>query len=1011
MNKRYWLFARPIYSDSQHKNEINYYEYYRHSNNNGLSFGYKSTYIDNSYPCLILKNLFTDLFSGSEVYHYTTSSKRLVVVRVPKLIDNVQPEAKDLIYFFPFFNKRKEYESRFRQRKGSAFNPYANQLYSLLTDSSKNCLKEIESACKIFFREDCTILDADELNDYLISRIEIFIDYIVDNGRFSIVEKSSKELMADSIRQMRLGLEGMRGNLPMLLSRVLVLGGLDWDRIDSLMMERLLSGKKSIGCDLECDRFYTAYCEENKTDPGKLRAAYEGLSHKSKYYKEIIYDQAHQLIKFGSDEKKSLGFKIISRLSEKYTDYGPALSLLAYCHSKGIGCPICEAQARLHYEQAAKLGDGDALLVLAEEAYASQSINTKLEAECLCQKILDMAIPQENIRGRAAFIIAEIYHKLRMDNQRAQEYYVISARSSYEPAKHRLRQLNRPNRHSAVELKQIPEEEYCERHLIASGCEDVIESIRSKIKSAGWQMRLIGEKDPCDMRQIICDYIDKEYSSTLSIEEYPTRSVFVFAESDEEVNLHHALYLLDRLYSKYSDIVIDDDSDSSRRISKLIDSFDIYLSADFETASMMIDASIAEMGDEVYFRVHICDSNKDLAEQLLYRAPLFIPTIRGEGDPSVVVFGSSDFTYSFIREATASCYMINHNIKITAIDGNISRIENRFKQNCGGIYTAGLRRGISPVFLSYDLSRADLDDIVSARPIGKDPTINDAKQSISEANYFVVDVGSDMDNVLFAKKLRAWLLRSDSKFRRMPFIAVRCRDSVNAFWISRLHSGTKHNPHWYNDYDLYIFGMISDIYPSVITDNLVEKIALGVHLSYDSSPTKEEIAHFWQSTYSRDSSRATAVGLVYRMFDGGIYPTNYRDYHSISFEMMSQLADRYVESIHSSGRNIISLAAAEQSRWNCFMLSRGWLPASAEQVRAYREIGGHISHKHELCKLHPYIRDWEDIDGDDESSIEKARSGISSSSPKVNTIKSIIDTRIFFNEPSVKPSYELDVKR
>ena len=80
------------------------------------------------------------------------------------------------------------------------------------------------------------------------------------------------------------------------------------------------------------------------------------------------------------------------------------------------------------------------------------------------------------------------------------------------------------------------------------------------------------------------------------------------------------------------------------------------------------------------------------------------------------------------------------------------------------------------------------------------------------------------------------------------------------------------------------------------------------------------------------------------------------------------------------------------------MLSRGWEPADdLNQVRAYKDQSTGISHKHTLAKLHPFIREWEDLDSDDLKQIL----GMLQSKfdynkhPKVTTRKSIKDTPRF----------------
>ena len=1014
MKKEFWLFARPIYYDKRMKRELSYYDYYRFEGEGELYFGFDSPYAKANRPCLVLKNLLADLFVGSKVYYEASSGARETVASVSRLVITCNPDAKSVTYFFPFFDKKKEYESRFRTKRASGMNPYANRLNRLIRQQPAEYIATVEGACRQLLLESCTVVDEKRLKDYLISRIEIFIDYVIEENKFSLLEKGNEELKSDAIKSIRRGIWSMSDDLPALLSRLLILAGLNFEKIDSLVLHILFIGGEGATDQQECDKFYILYCEENKTDFARLRNAYEHLCPESKYYKEIIADYAEALMHSSSKEKRRLAHRLLKELTARLESYGRAHYLLAVCVKDGIGCKADDVTAGRLFIKAAELSDGAALLYLAEEAFASPLPEKKNEAMNLCKKILALTphVRRDQL-GRAAFIIAEIYLSVHKDKVTAQDYYRIALDASYTSARHRLKQLSRPNIPSRSETDSEERADGSKKHLIVSGCEDVVESIRAKIRPSEWQMRLIteGNKEKTDMREITSEYLEGTYAEEIDKSDYPARSVFVFAESDEEVNLRNTLYLLDRLYNKYTDIIVSRDNDNLGKANHLIQSFDIYLTADYERASTMIDASLADMDEEVHFRVRICDTAKTLAEQLLYRAPLFIPSIRGEGNPSVVCFGSSNFVYSFIREAIASCFMINYPIKISAIDRNASVIENKIKQNCGGIFTKNVKRKIVPEFIEYDLSRPDLDDITSGREIDNEPTALKVKDRIAEGNYFLVDVGDDMENVLFAKNLRAWLLRSDPKFGRIPFIAVRCRDSVNAFWISRLHSGGgRQDPHWYNDYDFYIFGMMSDVYPSVITDNILEKIAMNIHLSYGGEDRNKEIAHFWQSTYRQDSSRATALGLIYRMFDGGAFLNNYRDYHNISLRQLESLAVEYEGILKREPKRIAHLAASEQARWNCFMLSRGWLPATPEQVRIYAEVFGRDSHKQDVAKLHPYICDWEDI-GDGESSIpERIRRYIpTATSPKDITVRSIADTRSFFTESEPTVAREADL--
>ena len=1014
VDNEYWLFAKPILKNDDTR--INY-QIYRGYIENGekdgnLSFVFIASpkndpsnpeYIDNKRPCLVLKNLFADLFKGNNAACHDGERQDGSRYAVERLIDAHKISSSPIEYFFPFFIPRKEYISRFNTRKNSKSNPYANQLYSYLCEAPKECIGEIENACEKFFEYDCSLTEKSRrrLNKYLISRLKIFTDYLLSDGNRGATraELNSNDIRLTTVKKLNERIDSLSGKFSILLSRLLIIAGLNWERINSSTLELLILG---VGKDeaAECDKLYISYCEENKTDINDLKCAFDRLSPDAKYYKEISADYAAFLIKSERSDDHSRAYKILTDLCKKHSDYGRCHYLLALCLEVGLGCNANPEKAEAEYERAAELSDADALLQLAERAYRSEKSEEKRVAIGYCEAILSLSpSASKEYIGRAAFMIAEINMSVIKDKARANFYYRISAEASYSPAKYRLRALNRPNRPSPNDTATRVSEEKYEKHIIVSGCEDSTESIRSALSSSEWQITLLSNRcDGSDIRIVIEDFLDREYGERLSAEEFPYRSVFVFADTDEDINLRNTLYLLDRLYNKYIDILISSDNEKQEKTERLMSSFDVYVSADYETASTMIDSSLAEMGEDVYFKVHICDINKSHAEKLLYRAPLFIPTMCGATNPNVVVFGHSDFIYSFIREATASCFMEKSRVSISAIGANVSRIENKFKQDCGGIFTTPLERKIKPSFYQYDTARAELDDIASGRFTDGGPFFEEINDVIAKGNYFVIDVGSDMENLIFAKNLRTWLLRSDCSFRRTPFIAVRCRDSVNAFWIKRLHSGGRQDQHWYSDYDFYIFGMLSDIYPSVINDEIIERLSLGVHLSYGNNSTEREIARFWQSSYRRDSSRATAIGLVYRLYEGGSHLQSYRDYHHIDFNTLRALAEDFDKRLRAEPKLIGELALAEQARWNCFMLTRGWLSASVEQVRSYCGIIGHSSHKHELAKLHPYICDWEKIEDEDGLPARIRKIIPHSPSPRESTVGSIINTVGFFGD-------------
>ena len=93
-----------------------------------------------------------------------------------------------------------------------------------------------------------------------------------------------------------------------------------------------------------------------------------------------------------------------------------------------------------------------------------------------------------------------------------------------------------------------------------------------------------------------------------------------------------------------------------------------------------------------------------------------------------------------------------------------------------------------------------------------------------------------------------------------------------------------------------------------------------------------------------------------------------------------------------------NLAALEQSRWNGFMLSRGWESANQSEVQVYKDQSTGWQHKHILAKKHPFIREWEDLDTPKLTellNILKSKFDYDRK-PQVITRKSIEDTAKFF---------------
>ena len=500
--------------------------------------------------------------------------------------------------------------------------------------------------------------------------------------------------------------------------------------------------------------------------------------------------------------------------------------------------------------------------------------------------------------------------------------------------------------------------------------------------------------------------------------------VFLFMSEDKEKNLNECLQLLDKLFN--ITLSLEDDKDKWR----LIDNTDIYVGANYETASMLIDANLSQMGRDIYFKVHIADENRDMVHKLLCEAPLFLPALNGaksENATHVVLFGGSEMNYTFIKESIASAYLgPKHPIEITLLGENADVLEHRFKQECPGVFGCPQLTCIRPKFIKCKIRETDFPKLIYGQPqsisssnrasIRKDVN-DDIAEALRSGNYFIVDYANDLEDIRFAMELRTWLLRSKDSFDRTPFIAVKVSDKQNAYLTSHLTlAGQAAGNSYYNKYDLFPFGVAADIYhyKNIIQDPVLNKIALQIHKFYylDNSLDRKDDDKlvnalekcrraaendFYSYSYNADSSLITAIGLCYRFFAASCILDSEEAYLDFGALKSNDLLKKFEDQLNNK-ESKEKLAKIEQTRWNSALLVRGWLPADKTQVKNYEAQASGSSHKHILAKLHPFINEWDNLDDAslaDMFAIFNQRIEYSKK-PQVTTRRGIEDTTRFF---------------
>lgn len=498
--------------------------------------------------------------------------------------------------------------------------------------------------------------------------------------------------------------------------------------------------------------------------------------------------------------------------------------------------------------------------------------------------------------------------------------------------------------------------------------------------------------------------------------------LFLLMSDDKEKNLNDCLELLDNLFNTVIEI-------PDKQKWELIDNTYIYVNANYETASMLIDANMSQMGNDVYFKVHIADENRDSVHKLLCDAPLFLPALNGlksESNTRVVLFGSSEMNYCFVKESIASAYLgAMHPIEITLLGENADVLGNRFNQECPGVSGCPNITCIRPKFIKCNIKETDFPKLISgqlqiaphaSKTANKEETNAEIAETLKDGNYFIVNYADDLENIRFAMELRTWLLRSRGNFDRTPFIAVRVSDKRNSYLTSHLTlTGQAAGNSYYNKYDLFPFGILARTYhyKNIIEDPVLNRIALQIHKFYyldndldknDEKKLKEALEEckrsaendFYSYSYNADSSTSTAIGLCYRFFAAKCISASKEDYLDFGALKDQDLISRFSDQLNSE--SIEELAKIEQSRWNSFMLIRGWLPANEAQVNKYEEQSSGIAHKHILAKLHPFINEWDNLD---DSNLVKLLAVFKlkanyNKKPQVTTRRSIEDTTRFF---------------
>ena len=479
------------------------------------------------------------------------------------------------------------------------------------------------------------------------------------------------------------------------------------------------------------------------------------------------------------------------------------------------------------------------------------------------------------------------------------------------------------------------------------------------------------------------------------------RLLFLFVDDDYRQNLQDFFALMQ--------LIKESSLESTENI-------EVFLRHEFETAKPLVDTALNHLSN-YQIAVYILDDDKLAAQQLLSCHPLFYPiksidfkllsksvTEAAEQTQSenlkntferpilnFIILGNTHVAEWLVREAFWMMgfkdNLVENRITILANDGKT--VEAKIKSKYPGMVKGNLKiDGIEfPVIegINVDYNSPELYQEINKL------------LDISQYNYFAVATESDEENLSLATKVRELLIRNYISNKRKqdlmvpPPVAFLCRND-NLSWISKEMIVEEENEGdlWFNSWKLIPFGEISRRYSfNNITGGTFEELARCIHYQYNSVNPQEiyiqnsegtyEHTEKWKKAtkdyylkqYNQDSSFSSALSMPYRIFqfhdhaDNQIMPYAWDIRQSTEFSSVHKLkalSKRLWKYSNETSRKEQeqSVAEWEHARWVKWMISRGWMPATVDEI-VFAIENGNPRHQLFVAKLHPCICSYKDL--------------------------------------------------
>lgn len=352
-----------------------------------------------------------------------------------------------------------------------------------------------------------------------------------------------------------------------------------------------------------------------------------------------------------------------------------------------------------------------------------------------------------------------------------------------------------------------------------------------------------------------------------------------------------------------------------------------------------LESVVKDKSQNTNIELRCIDEIALLCNHLIYNHPLY--NTKGNGtDISIAIIGCGAMGMRMLKTAYWAGQIDGCNLKIRVYDQAANARKADFHRQC-----PGLKNEESIQFVQVDADSMSFEENL-LKP-----------ENSADATYIVVAMGDDQLNLSVADRLYQ-IYRRHFSFQtdRLPEILTRVRSQTKS-------NSLFHNTSFLKERNIHLFGTTASVFSDKTLFNTdFENLALAVHLTYwDQMPPDKNtekytaaLKNFRTSEYDRRSSMAAALHIPAKLW---MCDKTLRTKENILTPENLQI---YSNRIANDSDLFLRLAINEHRRWNAFMLTEGYLPASINQLHQYAQSVG--SHKDDLSMLHPCIVDWADLD-------------------------------------------------